>query len=221
MITENNICVSIGSATFSQCLTIIESATFVEIRIDLLDLRDEEFITLFKKAKRSIATCRTGQLNDKQRIEKYMLAINAGANFIDLDMVDDEQIEAQLLSVASQKKVKFITSYHDHLQTPDKVQLQNIIKTGLQKNADIIKIACFAKFESDVRNLLNLYTGNKNIIAFAMGNNGQYSRVIAPLIGASFTYAAPEQLKLTAPGQHSFTELTEMYKFLGLYTNHV
>ncbi|HPD96015.1 MAG TPA: type I 3-dehydroquinate dehydratase, partial [Tenuifilaceae bacterium] len=66
--------------------------------------------------------------------------------------------------------------------------------------ADFAKVACMANSKDDSKRVVNLYSDFSNLIAFCMGKDGQITRVVAPFLGAPFTYASLRGVK-TAEGQ--------------------
>ena len=52
------------------------------------------------------------------------------------------------------------------------------------------------------------------IVAFAMGPLGLASRILCPLAGGEFTYAAIEKGAESAPGQITVTELQKIYRIM-------
>ena len=55
------------------------------------------------------------------------------------------------------------------------------------------------------------------LVAFAMGAEGETSRVLSPLMGGEFAYAALAKGQESAPGQPTVAELTELYRLMGRY----
>ena len=111
------------------------------------------------------------------------------------------------------RRVKCILSFHDLKKTPPLEEMQGIVKRQLKAGADICKVVTTAKdFEDNlaVLQLITEFSGNR-IVAFAMGQMGQVSRILSPLVGADFTYASIEKGKESAPGQITVNELIKIY----------
>jgi 3-dehydroquinate dehydratase type I len=76
---------------------------------------------------------------------------------------------------------------------------------------DIVKICTYAHTIEDNLRVLGIipYARNKGqaIIAFAMGEQGRISRVMAPFLGAYLSYASVEKGAESAPGQLTIKEM--------------
>ena len=124
----------------------------------------------------------------------------------------------KMVKEARRKKTKTLISYHvfDRMPTKDEIATQFV---RMEKtNGDILKIACFAESEIDTYAVLeaaNAYTQlkeHKPIVAIAMGEEGQASRICAGDFGSSISYACGS--KPTAPGQFNARDLK---KYLDTY----
>jgi 3-dehydroquinate dehydratase-1 len=105
------------------------------------------------------------------------------------------------------KGCKLIVSYHNYEKTPSKNELETIIEKCFGDGADIAKVACQVNSEAEAARILSLYDYNrdnfkrKKIVVLGMGEKGKIIRLVAPLLGAPFTFAALSAGKETAPGQ--------------------
>lgn len=78
--------------------------------------------------------------------------------------------------------------------------------TGLfGSGADIVKVACMVRRPVEAARIIALYDTCRaapgTLLALGMGAMGRWTRCAALLLGAPFTYAAPDNLPATAPGQ--------------------
>lgn len=141
------------------------------------------------------------------RIQRWAMG---HADIIDID-ADNTQIH-QMVKEAKKKKTKTLISYHvfDHMMLKDEIatQLLRMEKT----KGDILKVACFAEKEIDTYEVLeaaSAYTKlskHKPIVAIAMGEEGQVSRICAGEFGSIMTYACGKEA--TAPGQFNARDLS-------------
>ena len=138
------------------------------------------------------------------------------ADVIDIDANNSEVLK--MVKESRRKKTKTLISYHvfDRMPTKDEIATQFV---RMEKtNGDILKIACFAENEIDTYAVLeaaNAYTQlkeHKPIVAIAMGEEGQASRICAGDFGSSISYACGS--KPTAPGQFNARDLK---KYLDTY----
>jgi 3-dehydroquinate dehydratase I len=205
------ICVSLAGITFQECIKAIAIAEFAEIRIDQLDLSDDQFKTLFAMKRNTIATCRPGKHDDEQRMTLLKLAMESGAGFIDVEYEADDIFRTVLMNDAHAHEALAIISYHNFDETPTTAELEDIIAQSEEWGADIVKIATMANTKADCARIMGLYENHKQLLAFCMGRIGTITRVAAPLLGARFTYAAINRKLATAPGQVSVEALIEVY----------
>jgi len=190
-----------------------------EVRIDIIGDGWQELVRQLEKP--WIATNRTigeggrWQGNEARRIEGLLQAIELGA-----DMVDVEFRTKNLVNIVPlvRKRVKCILSFHDLEKTPPLEEMRGVVKRQLKAGADMCKVVTTAKeFEDNlaVLQLISEFPENK-MVAFAMGQIGQISRILGPLVGADFTYASIEKGRESAPGQITLRELINVYQITGL-----
>lgn len=104
-----------------------------------------------------------------------------------------------------------IVSEHDFEKTPPDTALQSIVDRAKTAGADLVKIAAMARNKDDARRLLRFVKScGFPIAAFAMGEIGASSRVLACENGSLFTYGYIS--KPVAPGQLSAVELAGKIK---------
>jgi 3-dehydroquinate dehydratase I len=210
------ICISLGSVTYSECAKALGKSEYTELRIDLLDFTDENLKSLFKTKRKSVATCRPGNLDRIQRMTKLKNAILFGAGLIDIEYEADDSYRIELTNFAHENNAQVIISYHNYEITPARPELEAIINQSLNWGADYVKLATMANFDSDNARILGLYENHKNLIAFCMGKKGAITRFAAPLLGSLFTFAALNSEMATAPGQLTSEQLLELYRGLGV-----
>jgi 3-dehydroquinate dehydratase type I len=91
-----------------------------------------------------------------------------------------------------------------------------VVLTELAAGADICKVATTAATFSDNLTVLRLIREfpASRLVALAMGSAGQPSRLLGPLAGAEFTYAALTSGQESAPGQLPLAETYHLYRML-------
>lgn len=208
------ICVSLSRMTTEECLQTLKKEAFAEIRIDTMDVGIEQIKELFSFPSKLIATCRQGRYNDQQRKAFLKQAIEAGANYVDIEVESNHKYMMEIMQYARMHNCKIIVSYHNFEETPGIDDLVNITTLCFEQGADYAKIVTMAEHERDVAKILSLYTLKRKIIAFAMGEKGKLSRIIAPLLGAEFSYASPLAGKEAAPGQIDKEKMAEIISLL-------
>lgn len=200
------ICISIAEKTATLCQKKIKNINFAEIRLDALErpnIKDIEKI--FKNHQNLIATLRKGivEISEETRKNYLIVAIRAGAAFVDIELETDEKFKSEILAEADAANCKVIISYHNYEQTPPLVQLNKLFLEAREYGAAMIKFACMANTTKDTARLLGLLAKAKQneLIAISMGEKGKISRIAAPLLGSPFTYASSLSGEKTAPGQ--------------------
>jgi 3-dehydroquinate dehydratase / shikimate dehydrogenase len=109
-------------------------------------------------------------------------------------------------------------SYHDVHKTPSIARLKEIFQQCAETKADVMKIVTLAKSPEDNLKILSLIPyalkKEKKIIAFAMGEKGRISRVLAQTLGSLLGFATLEARSSSAPGQLSVAEMRKILKLV-------
>ena len=201
------ICVSIANIEYPDLEKEISKYEMLELRLDLLNLSQQEYQKIFNLGKPIIVTWRYGKINDAVRIKALKQAILQGADYVDVEIDSKPEFVKEMMRFAKTNNCKVILSFHDFNQTPDIQTLRHIINKSIDLEGDYMKIACMANTNSDVARLLSLYEKNQNLIAFNMGDLGKISRLTSLYLGAEFTYVSMSKNNTTAPGQYTNEEL--------------
>ena len=133
------------------------------------------------------------------------------ADMIDLD-ADNPELES-LIKAAKRKRVKTEISHHEFERMPDRNEIAEMFLRLEKTGADILKVACYASEEVDTYSLLegasaySQLSGAKPIVAIAMGEEGQVSRICAGDFGSVISYACGSVP--TAPGQFNARQLSK------------
>ena len=216
------ICIPITSASMEQALADIAlaqpCADYIELRLDLI--ADFDLSALISAAgKPCIVTNRCkidgGQFkgSEEERVQSLRDAIDLGADFIDIETTTVSPLLRSVLEAPRQKS-KIILSHHDFTGTPkDIVPLYEIMR---QTPADILKIVTYARDINDNIILFQLLEKAKEdgqaIIALCMGEKGEVSRILSPLMGGLLTFGSLEKGKESAPGQIPASTLRNIYR---------
>ncbi len=192
-------------------------ADFFEVRIDLIGKNWREVPMQLKKpwlaCNRRAEEGGKWKGNEADRIKELLSAIGLGASVIDIELSTPG-----LAKVVKEIKGKAecLISYHNNKETPVE-KLREIVRQQLDAGADICKVVTTARAFADnlaVLQLIKEFPGIK-VVAFAMGAEGQISRVLCPLVGGCFTYASMAEGKESAAGQMAIGELRQIYRMLG------
>src|SRR5205823_7311989 len=143
--------------------------------------------------------------NESDRQMLLRQAIAAGVDYVDLE----EDIAA---SIPRFGKTKRIISYHNFQETPEDLNHLHHRLSGM--NADIVKIATMAHSPHDNLRLMRLMRASRvPTVAFCMGEFGQPSRILAGKFVAPFTYSTFHAERTMAPGQLSYQQMKETYRY--------
>lgn len=210
------ICVSIARTRHKMVLAEHQAlaqrgAKLVELRVDWLSRAPDVPRLLKDRPTPVVVTCRrredggkwTGSEDERRTVLRT--AIISGADYVDL-----ERDIAK--SIPRYGKTKRIISHHDFESTPD--DLEMIWADMAEMNPDIIKIVTTAHSPSDCVRLLKLVAEAKvPTIGFCMGEFGILSRILCGKYGAPFTYAAFSAEREIAPGQLTFKQMKDIYRY--------
>ncbi len=211
------ICVALQENNVKRCLQIIEKVEMAEIRIDMAKLSIDDVKQIFRTStKPLIATCRPEFCSDEVRMELLKTAIKAGAAFVDVEIESSEAFKQEMCEFTKAYNCKLIISYHNYDCTPDNETLQSLIKSSFKSGADIAKIAVMVQSVQDNARLLSLYDTEKAVVALGMGQLGKITRIVAPLFGSPFTFAALDDASATAPGQITYEKLKTIQNQISL-----
>lgn len=226
------ICIPMVAATQDEALQFINRsaglADILELRMDLLaDGKLKGLLTAVRSAAPAVKVLVTNRPRsaasagaEKERIEVLLEAVSLGADYVDLELatarVWREKIRAAI--GANRDCTRLIISHHNFCQTPPRQELVRLFNAAVRGGAQVIKIVTLARDRQDNLAILSLLPyarrRNREIIAFCMGEHGKMSRVMAPLLGALFTFAALEEGAESAPGQLTVREMRQIWRLM-------
>ena len=213
------ICISIQPKTAPEALKLIDraekaSADLIEIRLDAMQ-KPENLVGLAKHGEiPKIATNKLvrhhGGFKGTEFEQKRILlnAAKDGFEYIDIELSASNLRE--FTTEVSEYGSKPIVSFHDYNHSLELAKLNNVLEQEISSGADVCKIVTTARRIEDNLTLLNFTEAackRANIVCFAMGDYGKISRLLSPLFGCFFTFAALESGGETAPGQMTILAL--------------
>lgn len=132
-------------------------------------------------------------------------AIAEGVDYVDLE----DDIAGQIPRFG---KTKRIISYHNFRKTPE--DLREVHSRMCQLDPDIVKIATMANDPHDTLRVLELMQESEiPTVGMTMGDIGTPSRILAPKFNAPYTYATFHHERTLAPGQLSFKQMKDTYRY--------
>ena len=228
-------CIGHADATTAKALALASCAhgeRLLELRIDALaDPAEGPAIAAAVVARHPsaivLATCRrreagggfSGTVEDQLALLRR--AVERGARIVDVEI---ESIEADPAALSGFRgRCSTLASFHDFERTgPLGPVLRRLEATG----ADILKVATRVNRPTDNLALLELCKLCPRMVVAGMGQTGSAARLVSPLRGGLFAYAAPDSYRwpsgagsaepLTAPptasGQVSAREARSLYR---------
>jgi 3-dehydroquinate dehydratase/shikimate dehydrogenase len=188
-----------------------KGAELVELRVDFMRKRPDMGRLLKDRPTPVVVTCRRkadrGRWfgTEEQRLAILREAIIGGAEYVDLEI----DVAG---SIRRYGKTKRIVSYHNFDETP--LELFDIYQRMAKLDPDVIKIVTMANSPGDnVRMLEMVGAAGVPTVGFCMGEMGTISRVLCGRHGSPFTYASFSREREMAPGQLSWAEVRNLFRF--------
>ena len=188
---------------------LAEKADLVEIRLDLFDDVENLIDEIKKLDKEIIATLRRERDGGKYRgrDEERIQTLKWFAEECDVSYVD---IECDMPDSAFDFDCTIIESYHNFQKTPEYPELKKIVE---DRRGDFVKIVTMGRSKKDVGKIVKLLIECDDIIAFLMGKEFSFTRIMAVFLGSPFIYCYVGESK--APGQIHLDDAYRILKILG------
>jgi len=215
------ICVPIVGPSMEKALQDISSAEkiadIIELRLDLIAKFDLPAL-MQTTALPCIITNRTktegGQFKgtEEERVQILRQAMEAGADYIDIETSTPKELLKSVLENKSNTKI--ILSYHNFSNTME--DLEPLYEIMCELPGDVLKIVTYAQDIGDnlkiFRLLKRAQKEGRKLIGLCMGEHGEISRILSPLLGGFLTFGALETGKESAPGQILASILKNVYR---------
>ena len=222
------ICVSVLPKTVREGLSLVEraeeaGADLVEVRLDCVKSAEGLSDLAAHGKKPKIATIKPRSLGGKfvgteaERRQMSLGSAKSGFDYVDIELENPElkAIVRELKSLGA----KPIVSFHDCEKSLSLEELNGVLERGIASGAEVCKIVTTAKRVEDNLGLLSFTqaaSAKAKVVCFGMGELGKVSRLLSPLFGGFFTFAALERGSETASGQMTIKEMRTAYELLGL-----
>ncbi len=193
---------------------------FLEFRLDFLDqpLKGAEALKGFLEQYPDcivLATCRRHQNHGKfngsieDQLNVLEAAVRSGAHAIDVEIETAEVSQDRLHHFRGRTQI--IVSYHNFEATPP---MDTVLSRVMKVQADAFKVVTTARKPSDNVRVLAAAKAlpKQKLIVLAMGEMGFPTRVLSPVFGGVYTYAAPGYAQGTAAGQVCARQLRHLYR---------
>lgn len=209
------ICVSLGNLSASDVKKAIGNFNLLEIRFDLIDIVEADFLEFMKNADKLIATGRIGSKLDPNIVNYIEKSIDSGVKYVDIDY-NERGYYPKALSLLKSSSTKLILSYHNYNETPDIEDINSMISEMQLLEPDIIKLCFKANEIDDIVRTMFLYIMHPEIdlVAFNLGKKGCLSRLLALKAGAPLMYAALDSEHKIEKSQLTYYELNSLLKII-------
>ena len=213
------LCASIIGTDIAAVKKIEPIVDLFEVRIDLIGDKWPEVARQLKKpwiaCNRMVEEGGKWDGNEARRIERLLQAIELGAKIVDIEY-NAKNVENIIRLI--KKRADCLLSFHDFQKTPSFDVLKQIVNKEIKAGADICKVVTTAQTFEDNLAVMRLFSEFPDVkmVAFTMGTQGFISRVMAPLIGAYFTYGAVQKGVESAPGQLPVSDMMAVYEMVNL-----
>ncbi len=199
------------------------SPDFIEVWCDLMSL-DESLELVAKSEVPLIVNLKSAdergnyQGSDTDKIN-YLLALSKSASVAYVDFSWSLLLHfGDKIRQSGFDPKKIIASYHNFVETPSAKELLELL-TKVELPVGLIKVATQINGEEDFARLLRFYLNHRSeyegrLTIMGMGELGEVTRVMAPILGVPLTFAALDSKNTTAPGQIAVSELMEQWKKL-------
>jgi 3-dehydroquinate dehydratase type I len=200
-------------------------ADILELRIDQIKNLNLEGLLRRKRGRVLVTNRRKDEGGgfsgtERERVELLKEAVALGVDYVDIEVRTEEALIKELSGKIGNHhgRVKWIVSHHDFSGTPSERSLRRRLDACNRTGADIVKIVTYANTVDDNLRVLGLipYARRRGleIIAFCMGEVGQISRIMAPLLGSYSSYVSLEKGAESAPGQLTVEEIRQVFSIL-------
>jgi 3-dehydroquinate dehydratase/shikimate dehydrogenase len=207
------IAVALGAKNTAEALGVLQkvaaTADIAEIRLDLMDEFDLRRL-LENRPGPVVVTYRPEREggryrgSEDERIAVLQEAIRLGAEYVDIEM-------DAVGRIGYRRQTKIIVSHHDFAKMPlDFLGQWRELKGA---DADVVKLVGMAREARDTLPVLEtLAQADVPTIALAMGEAGLPTRVLSLKYASTLlTYCAPDDIRGTAPGQVTVSEMDAVY----------
>jgi 3-dehydroquinate dehydratase/shikimate dehydrogenase len=193
--------------------------SFLEFRLDYLDRVSDGagairgFLQQFPDCI-VLATCRRRQNHGKfngsieEQFDVLEAAVAAGAQAVDIEVETAEAAAERVNQFHG--RASLVISYHNYESTPP---MDSVAGRLMRIPGDAYKVVTTARKPSDNLRVLAAARAfpRNNMVVLAMGELGFPTRVLSPVFGAAYTYAAPSGSEGTAAGQVGAHQLRRLY----------
>lgn len=196
------LCAVIKTPSFEAIEKANEQADLMEFRLDEMGALSYSMVHSLRKACRKPVIFKGGL--------GVMNWLTCAPDFVDLPFHTPLEVFEEVEK--AYPSIQRICSWHDFEKTPQHFDLI------FERPAEIYKLATLANSTLDALRMLHFVKhAPKPVVGICMGEAGVITRILAPVVGSPFTYAAIDDDQKTAPGQLLLSELRNRYQYDSLH----
>jgi len=139
-----------------------------------------------------------------------------GAEYIDVELKAADAFFAEHPATNVRAAgTRVILSSHDYAATGTESDLLSLVARCRAAGADVVKFATTANTITDAARVLRVLRASVHdgpVIALAMGERGQVTRILAPKYSGFLTFGSLSRERQSAPGQPTLDELRRLYR---------
>lgn len=229
---HDSVAALVSDAEFADLAARPPGAFLIELRLDrYADLTPEALDAVLNRfgPGKLVVTYRSveeggarPEVSDAERGKYLERAARRGAAFVDLELHTIQrapEIWKVLQDARAAGSTRLVVSYHDFERVPPRSRLRDFREDAEAVGADVVKLAVTPATILESAALLELLRedrpGKPPLLALGMGEAGLWTRVLGPRFPrpAPFTFARGAGAPGTAPGQPTWRELHELYRF--------
>lgn len=189
-------------------------ADLIEVRLDLLEEKALDRLSELPRLKPMIFTFRkksqggARDLSENDRLTLFEKCLSIQPEFCDIETDTDFTFFERV----GQKfpEMRIIGSFHDFEKMPE--NLDEVYQKMDRPHISRYKIAVMAHTVNDALHLMAFAKGKEHLTCIAMGEYGQFTRILAPIFGSEMCYAAVEEID-SPLGQLTLDQLCQIYRF--------
>lgn len=161
--------------------------------------------------------------NEEKRLSLLYDAIEAKPAFIDIELLTEPKMQSELVKTAKENNVGVLCSYHNFKNTPSAENIIQLYNKACKIGADLVKLVFTPNAKTDVTNILQAVVAVKSertpSTIFGMGNIGQITRIVSPVLGSCMTYCAIRPDPTNGLSQLSLEDTVTIFKLIKVKEN--
>jgi len=196
----------VSARSFADVVTAKSVADVIELRLDLFQTlpSEEKLKGIGKPIIVTIRRTSDGGAYEGSEDERLrsLARYSRISDYVDIECdISDDWFKEMRCSV--------IESYHNFRETPSYEYLRDLVES---RRGDVFKIATMGRGREDVLKIVRILSEYDNVVAFLMGKDYSWTRIMALFMGSPFIYCTVS--KSVAPGQLEAFKVRKIIEYL-------